>query len=301
MRKINHCLTTTIYFTWFLFLSFSTLNIHATSLIYTIQTGSFQIEEDAQEHFDSLAQGLDEKELAYLRIEKIKKFYALRLGKFENRVHAEKFLQENKEKLPEAIVLSAYYIEERILRKYKSPSLSKMPQIEKIKPPVTEKEYQEAGIDITLAPVEKQIEIISVLVEKKDYEKALKVIKSAIDKRPDDPEFNGWYGTVLLKMDHPDKAIQYFKKASDLSPDVTDYHNGIGYCLSFLNRFDEAIYEFTKSVMLDPANIDALAGLGIAYGKIGQKDKAMIFYNKLKDLDRDIADKVLQIIERETS
>ncbi len=297
MRKINPFLTTTIYFTWFFFLSFSTLDTYATSLIYTIQTGSFQIEEDAQEHFDSLVQGLDEKALSYLRIEKIKKFYALRLGKFENRVHAEKFLQENKEKLPEAIVLSAYYIEERILRKYKSTSLSKKPQIEKIKPPVNKK----ADIDITHEPVEKQIQIISALVDKKDLENALKVTKIAIAAQPEDPEINGWYGTVLLKLDHPDKAIHYFKKASELSPDVTDYHNGIGYCLSFLNRFDEAIYEFTKSVMLDPDNIDAIAGLGIAYGKIGQNDKALIFYNKLKDLDRDTANKVLQIIKKETS
>jgi tetratricopeptide (TPR) repeat protein len=251
---------------------------------------------------------LSEKELGYLRIEKIGTFYAVRLEKFDDRISAEKFLLTKKGKLPGAIILDAYIIKERIVRSYKTPLLHEgnlteqkdittEPKEAKIE--VNEKGYHKIGKEITLKSSGEQVEEISALLDKKEYEKALEVTKILIASRPEDPELNGWYGTVLLKTHHAEKAIKYFRKASKLSPDTPDYYNGAGYCLSFLNRFDDAIYEFSKAVMIDPLNIDALTGLGIAYGKTGQKDKAMFFYNKLKNLDRETADKVLKIIENE--
>jgi cell division protein FtsN len=55
---------------------------NASQRIYTIQTGSFIKIERAQKQFDLIVKGLNEKELDYLRIEKIGKFYGVRLGKF---------------------------------------------------------------------------------------------------------------------------------------------------------------------------------------------------------------------------
>jgi hypothetical protein len=60
-------------------------------LFYTIQTGSFIDVERARKQFDSVMQGLFEKD--YLRIEMIGKFYSVRLGKFRKYAGAEKLLQ----------------------------------------------------------------------------------------------------------------------------------------------------------------------------------------------------------------
>ena len=99
-------------------------NKYASQTIYTIQIGSFIEIERAQKQFDFIAQGLDEKELDYLRIEKIGKFYTIRLGKYEDSLYAEKFLMTVKPHLPAAIVLNAYIKDKRIIRLYNDSILS---------------------------------------------------------------------------------------------------------------------------------------------------------------------------------
>ena len=305
MLNINYRLI--ICFILFLFISFTPLTSFTAQIIYTIQTGSFDDVKPAQNQFDSIVQELNEKQLDYLRIEKIGNFYSVRLGKFEDNAAAEKFLKEVKPHFPTAIVRDAYFIEERIVKIYKPSSLKGKPKVEekpisspmpdKTKPPAAEKPVEAKKAE----PLEKQIKIISDLVDKKDFEKALEVIKTEIATRTDSPEINGWYGAVLLKMNRPANAITYFQRAAELSPEASDYHNGIGYCLFYLNRFNEAIDEFNKVLTIDSAHIDALTGLGAAYVKIGKKDKAMDIYNKLKNLDMDTANKLLKVIEGKTS
>ncbi len=97
------------------------INSYASESIYTIQTGSFISIAPTQKQFDSIVQGLNEKELDYLRIEKIGKFYSLRLGKFEDHATAKKFFQAIKPQLSTAIIMKAYIKDERIIRLYKSP------------------------------------------------------------------------------------------------------------------------------------------------------------------------------------
>ncbi len=92
---------------------------YKTETFHTIQTGSFNNVADAQKQFDSIVQGLNEKKLEYLRIEKIGKFYAVRLGKFEDYVTADKFLKTIKPKLSTAIILEAYIKNNRIMKLYK--------------------------------------------------------------------------------------------------------------------------------------------------------------------------------------
>jgi tetratricopeptide (TPR) repeat protein len=268
--------------------------------IYSIQTGAFSNKEFALKEFDSLVKRLDEKDLDHLRVEKIKKIYSVRIGKFKDRATAKKFLQRVKPLISSGFIKETDYVDERIIRLYKSKLSTGKEKIRE-KPPLTRKvkpkTAKEAVQKKKAMPPEEQIRIVSELVNKKDYQKALEAIKAGISSQPDSPELNGWYGTVLLKMDDPSKAIKYFRRAAELSPDRSDYHNGTGYCLLFLRKFNDAIIEFNKAVDLEPDHIDALTGLGTAYAKAGVKDKATDIYNTLKGIDRGTADKLLEIIE----
>jgi hypothetical protein len=87
-------------------------------LFYTIQAGSFVTLERAGKHFESVMQGLVEKELDHFRIEKIGNFYSVRLGKFIKYADAEKYVQAIKPELSQAIILEAYIKDERIVKKY---------------------------------------------------------------------------------------------------------------------------------------------------------------------------------------
>ena len=86
--------------------------------IYTIQTGSLTKKVDAQKQFKFIIQDLNEKELDFLRIEKVGKYYTVRLGKFEDYATTEKFLQTIKPQFPTSIILKAYIKDDRIVKLY---------------------------------------------------------------------------------------------------------------------------------------------------------------------------------------
>jgi RND family efflux transporter MFP subunit len=109
------CLTVT-----FLFLLLPVIS-HSSQLIYTIQTGSYVGENDARNYYDSVVEKLNENELDYLRIEKIGKFYAVRLGTYNDHAAASAFLNANSHMLPGAVVMNAYIKDERIIKSYTSP------------------------------------------------------------------------------------------------------------------------------------------------------------------------------------
>jgi len=92
----------------------------ASELIYAIQTGSFVEMKRAQTQFDQIAEGLNEKELINLRIEKIGKFYSVRLGKFISNSEAVKVLEYVKSVMPVSTIVKTRFIQERIEMMYRS-------------------------------------------------------------------------------------------------------------------------------------------------------------------------------------
>jgi hypothetical protein len=84
--------------------------------IYTIQTGSFIDIERAHKKFESLMRGLKKYESDHLRIEKIGKYYVVRIGKFEDYSSIKKALKAVKSRIPKAIILKAYLKKERVKR-----------------------------------------------------------------------------------------------------------------------------------------------------------------------------------------
>jgi hypothetical protein len=92
---------------------------YSSQAIYTIQTGSFLNIERAQKEFDSIVQILNKREIEYLRIEKVDKYYSVRLGNFKDYVIAEKFLRTHKIHLSPAVILNAYIKDERIISLHK--------------------------------------------------------------------------------------------------------------------------------------------------------------------------------------
>ena len=303
--------------TWFIIvftlcmLPFHSYAAEDPTSIYTVQIGSHRAIEAANEQFNTITKKLNKGNLDYLRIEKIGKFYTLRLGKFDSKPEASKFLASVRSKLPSSLIKNVYFIEERIERMYmpqdavKEVKTQQPPIPEDVtikepgetKPPAIEPPDQKIDNVKEDVPIEEKITSISSLVHKKNYNGALEILKKEIREDPENPELNAWYGTVLLKTDNPEEALPYMEKAVELSPSVPDYYNGLGYCLFYLDRHDQAVDAFNTALSLEPEHVDALAGLGIIYAKRGEKEKAMDIYNKLKNLDESSANKLMKIIE----
>lgn len=94
---------------------------YASKTIYTIQTGSHTKKAVAEKEFNSILKALKNKKYDYLRIEKIGKYYAVRLGRFTDYYTAKQFMA--KFSLSKAVILDAYIKQERIIR-FNAGSLS---------------------------------------------------------------------------------------------------------------------------------------------------------------------------------
>ena len=291
----------------------------------------------AEKKFDLLTHKLHKDKLDYLRIEKLGKYYTLRLGKFGSHSAAKKFYKTVKPGLPKAIIRQTYLKDKKIKKLYTDSSSVKKKKVEakapsgpkpdKIQPqvagksskklkdiPLKEKAVNRVEADTVsdsapkkLQPqvaknikgmsLQEKIATVQALSDKKDFNSAEEILRGEIAIQPAHPDLNAWLGAVLLNMDQPLEAMEYFKKAVELSPKAPDFHNGIGYCLFFLNRFDKAIDAFNKAISFDPEHLDALIGLCISYAKSGKKESALDIYNNLDGLDKETSDKILKIIK----
>jgi hypothetical protein len=93
-------------------------NQYTSGLVYTVQIASQKSIADAQNQFNSILRSHSEINLNLLRIEKVGKYYTVRIGKFDNYDSGNKFLEEIKPGISEAIILKAYIKNERIVKKY---------------------------------------------------------------------------------------------------------------------------------------------------------------------------------------
>ena len=290
---------------WLLFLIIPLISA-ATGSIYTVQTGSFTDLKTAEKQFELLQEKLTDREADFLRVEKIGKFYTVRLGKFEDESSAHAVLVSAKTLTETAILMNAYFKVERIIKIYPGDSKVEAPISKKQESHETAKPLvQEEKKAITKTYEKPQRESLQILLKEianmvadEKYEKALKIIQAEMARRPEEPDLYGWYGTVLLKLNDPAEALKYFIKASELSPKVPDFHNGEGYSLYYLKKFNEAIHAFNQTLSLDPRNLDALVGLGIISASMGKTDESTDFYNRLQDIDKETAGELFRVIQK---
>ena len=83
---------------------------------YAIQTGSFVDLEEAQKQFDLILQILKGKKFSFLRIEKIGKYYTVRLGKFSDSNAAKQFIVAVIPEFSNADIRKAYIKKARIIK-----------------------------------------------------------------------------------------------------------------------------------------------------------------------------------------
>jgi tetratricopeptide (TPR) repeat protein len=304
MQKNNFYKWTTSFLLCAVLLFFIPQFSHSAQLHHTISISSFQNIAPAEKQFESIAEKLQDQELDHLRIEKIGKFYCVRLGKFDSRASADQFHNSVKKNMPKATVMKAYIKEERIVKIYAdiTSADSTFSPVESVAVPEPEQEKQEIARK-TEQPeraltLKENLTRVRSLVNKKDFKAALDVLSSEIALHPEHPELNAWLGMVHLKMDQPSESLQYLEKAANLSPDIPDYHNSLGYSFLFLDRFDQAINEFNNAIRLDPGYYDSLTGLCMSYAKKGEKAEAMTIYNKIKDHDEATSATLLKIIQQ---
>jgi len=136
LRYIKVWLTASLLCIFSFCLLLSSKTLYAAELVYTIQTGSFSSEAKAKEQFKFIKHKLKREEADFLRIEKIGKFYAVRLGKFKDRINTERVIIDIEHLLDSALIMTAYIKENRIKKIYNVSLSGDNGKIEKESPAV---------------------------------------------------------------------------------------------------------------------------------------------------------------------
>ena len=266
----------------FIFSLYSPQNSHAIRSVYTIQTGSFDSAADAQKQFDSLVQGLNEKELDYLRIEKIGAFYSVRLGKFKDYTTAEKSFEAMKPRLSTAIILKAYIKDERIIRLY--PKKIKPQAIynadRKIKKKISAEAHERKG---------------DVYVNNNRSFLAIEEYRQAIEQGINHPNLFWKLALVLYRMGFVDDAIVEMEKAVDLSSSNDLFRIDLGVLYFAKDRLEKAKEQFLVALGINPGYAHVYYYLGELFLKTGDYDMAWLsikMANRLGNTGQDIIRKL---------
>lgn len=255
-------------------------------IYYTVQIGNFLKLRQAEDELNRIAKHFPEKDRNTLRIEKSGKYYTLRVGRFNSYIEAKEFLSKYKESISGIIVVGSTR-EEKIVQTYnKTSSYKNKESLEE------EKRSRQKYL------VDRLIKDVDSLIGDEQYGKAAQLLRKGLSEWPDSPELYARYGEVLLYLGYPDRAYRQYRKAIELSPDVPEFHTGLGYSLlnSHINKARESIEAFKKALEISPDDTSALEGLGIVYVSINRTDLALQIYNRLKELDREAAARLYDVI-----
>jgi tetratricopeptide (TPR) repeat protein len=164
------------------------------------------------------------------------------------------------------------------------------------------------------------------------YTEAIDAYKKAILSKPDYAEaYNGLAGSYS-RLGRLDEAIETFKQCIRIKPESEVAHFNLGLVYGRLHRFEDGIVEFQKAASINPKFADAYFGLGLFYNALKRPNKAidaykevlrlkpddpevhyelgkayllswdkisaMKEYNILKDLDKELANQLLDFINK---
>lgn len=114
----------------------------------------------------------------------------------------------------------------------------------------------------------------------KQWEKAEPNFNKALELFPDQPQVLNYLGYSWVDMGiHLDKALDMIRKAVDLRPQDGYIVDSLGWAYYQLGRYDEAVTELEKAVKLRPEDPTINDHLGDAYWRAGRQLQATYQWN----------------------
>ncbi len=125
---------------------------------------------------------------------------------------------------------------------------------------------------------------------------AVESYKQAIRIKPDDAAAHRSLGFAYEKLDRWTDAIECYKQAIRIRPDDASAHHFLGSAYYNLYRWTDAIECYKQAIRIKPDYAEAHYILGISYLLIGDKGSALDEYKILKDLNKELANELFDLI-----
>jgi len=128
------------------------------------------------------------------------------------------------------------------------------------------------------------------------HTEAIKAFKQAIRIKPDYAKAHYGLGLTYGSLGRYDEAIEAYKQAIRIKPDFAEAHYFLGVAYRKLGLYTEAIKSFKQAIRINPDYAEAHCNLGVAYWFLGDRGSALDEYRILKELDKDLANKLFNLI-----
>jgi tetratricopeptide (TPR) repeat protein len=130
----------------------------------------------------------------------------------------------------------------------------------------------------------------------KRYPEALESCRKAIEVKPAFPLAHYNLGNNYLALEQHEKAAESYKEAIRLKADYAEAHLNLGASYSRMDRNEEAIDSYRLAIRNKPQLAEAHLNLGMAYLRTGDRGSALEEYKLLKELDKELANKLFNLI-----
>ena len=128
------------------------------------------------------------------------------------------------------------------------------------------------------------------------YTEAMESCKQAIRLKPDFAMAHYNLGNSYSALKHYDRAVESYKQAIRIKFDYAEGHLNMGAAYHQMGRFEEAITSYKEAIKVKPNLAEAHLNLGITHLKLGDRGSALDEYKILKDLDKEMANKLFNLI-----
>jgi len=129
-----------------------------------------------------------------------------------------------------------------------------------------------------------------ILLKKKEYEKAIKILKKIIEADENNFSIINNIGIAYLSLNQHKKALFYFKKAIEIKPDYELAHINLGATYSKLDNYELALKEYKKAIKIKPINHEVYFNISIIYKKLENYKLAIEALNKSIEIKNDYSE-----------
>lgn len=128
------------------------------------------------------------------------------------------------------------------------------------------------------------------------YQEAIQSCKQAIHIKPDFAMAHYNLGNNHIALGEHQEAIESYKQAIRIKFDYAEAHLNLGAAYNRMGRYEEAIESYRQAIRLKPRLAEAHLDLGMTYLRTGDRGSALEEYKILKELDKNLPNKLFNLI-----
>jgi tetratricopeptide (TPR) repeat protein len=128
------------------------------------------------------------------------------------------------------------------------------------------------------------------------YSEGMEECRQAIRIQPDFAMAHFNLGNQYAALKKYPEAAESYKQAIRIQPDYAESHLNLGAAYNQMGKFEEAIEEYRLAIRFKPTMAEAYLNSGMTYLKMGDRGAALDHYRILKELNREMANRLFNLI-----